>query len=376
MDSQAQTLSSELAESSQRRLSNQQSKYKLTYSVGVSETMNNKYRPTMEDVHTYVENFVERLDWGYFAIFDGHAGKQAAKWCGQHLHSIVERRIIENESEDVRNILNESFIETDSEIVGEVKGSSGCTAAVAVIRWELPDQALNTTASQKNTPTNPGLEGHKRMLYTANVGDTRIILFRDGKAIRLTYDHKATDKNEVERIEQKGGLVMKSRVNGMLAVTRSLGDKFFKDLVIGNPYTTSIELDSTRDKFMIIACDGLWDVISDQKACELIQNITDANAAAQTLVKYALDHFTTDNVTVSKSLAVAAAAAAAAAAVAVVAAAAQPAAFSVFPVGCLLSFAPVAFHKHPSLSLSQKFSSYLVESSTGLMRHRIASLSH
>lgn len=278
--------------------SSQPNDYKLSYSVGVSETMNNKYRPTMEDVHTYVENFVERLDWGYFAIFDGHAGKQAAKWCGQHLHSIVEKKITDDENEDVRNILNDSFVDADEQIVSKVKGSSGCTAAVAIIRWELPEQLEGTHNKVRIDTNTVGLEGHKRMLYTANVGDTRIVLFRDGKAIRLTYDHKATDKNEIERIEQKGGIVMKSRVNGMLAVTRSLGDKFFKELVIGNPYTTSVELDKARDKFLIIACDGLWDVISDQKACELIQHMDDANAAAEALVKYALKQFTTDNVTV------------------------------------------------------------------------------
>jgi protein phosphatase PTC1 len=91
---------------------------------------------------------------------------------------------------------------------------------------------------------------------------------------------------------------MKSRVNGMLAVTRSLGDQFFKDLVIGNPYTTSIELDYSSDKFLIIACDGLWDVITDQEACELIKGISDTSQAAKKLVSYALDHSTTDNITV------------------------------------------------------------------------------
>lgn len=247
--------------------------YKLSYSVGVAEDVNKIYRPTMEDVHTYVENFVERLDWGYFAIFDGHAGKQAAKWCGQNLHSIVEKKLIEDENEDVRDILNESFLEADENIVKTVEGSSGCTAAVAILRWELPE---NKTASELTD-----LSQHKRMLYTANVGDTRIVLFRNNKAIRLTYDHKASDKHEINRIEKSGGLIMKSRVNGMLAVTRSLGDQFFKDLVIGSPYTTSVELNKDTDKFLIIACDGLWDVISDQQACELIRDIEDSTLAAK-----------------------------------------------------------------------------------------------
>lgn len=275
--------------------------YKLTYSVGVAENKNNKYRSTMEDVHTYVENFVERLDWGYFAIFDGHAGRQASKWCGQNLHSIIESKIIEREDEDIRVLMNESFLKADEEIIKNCDGSSGCTAAIAIIRWELKDgftEPEDQDKQQDGKVKKIDSSQHKRMLYTANVGDSRIILCRNSKAVRLTYDHKATDKYEVERIENSGGLIMKQRVNGMLAVTRSLGDKFFKDLVIGNPYTTSVELDLSIDSFLIIACDGLWDVISDQQACELIKNETDPNVAAQKLVDYALNKFTTDNITV------------------------------------------------------------------------------
>ena len=63
----------------------------VTYRVGVAENKNSKFRRSMEDVHTYVKNFASRLDWGYFAIFDGHAGAQASKWCGSHLHTIIEQ---------------------------------------------------------------------------------------------------------------------------------------------------------------------------------------------------------------------------------------------------------------------------------------------
>ena len=83
----------------------------------------------------------------------------------------------------------------------------------------------------------------------------------------------------------------------MLAVTRSLGDKFFDSLVVGSPFTTSVEITS-EDKFLILACDGLWDVIDDQDACELIKDITEPNEAAKVLVRYALENGTTDNVTV------------------------------------------------------------------------------
>ncbi|AQZ16031.1 PTC1 (YDL006W) [Zygosaccharomyces parabailii] len=261
--------------------------YQLTYQVGVAENKNAKFRKTMEDVHTYVKNFASRLDWGYFAVFDGHAGSQASKWCGSHLHTVVEKKLLADETRDVREVLNESFVSVDRQINSKLSGSSGCTAAVCILRWELPDDVDNQSAD---------FSQHTRKLYTANVGDSRIVLFRNGKSIRLTYDHKASDVLEMQRVEKAGGLIMKSRVNGMLAVTRSFGDKFFDGLVVGNPFTTSVQL-TNNDEFLILACDGLWDVIDDQDACELIRDIGEPNEAAKTLVRYALENGTTDNVT-------------------------------------------------------------------------------
>ena len=85
---------------------------------------------------------------------------------------------------------------------------------------------------------------------------------RDGKAIRLTYDHKGSDQQEQKRITSVGGFVMNNRVNGktfdvgVLAVTRSLGDVSMKEFVIGNPYTTEIEL-CEKDTCLLLACDGV-----------------------------------------------------------------------------------------------------------------------
>lgn len=98
--------------------------------------------------------------------------------------------------------------------------------------------------------------GIRRMLYTANVGDARAVLSRGGKAVRLTYDHKGSDSQEAKRITDAGGFVMNHRVNGVLAVTRSLGDASMKDFVVGSPYTTETRLEK-EDDFLIIACDGV-----------------------------------------------------------------------------------------------------------------------
>lgn len=101
---------------SEEDISETPTEYQLTYQVGVAENKNAKFRKTMEDVHTYVKNFASRLDWGYFAVFDGHAGSQASKWCGSHLHAIVEEKLLEDETRDVREVLNESFVSVDRQI--------------------------------------------------------------------------------------------------------------------------------------------------------------------------------------------------------------------------------------------------------------------
>lgn len=111
----------------------------------------------------------------------------------------------------------------------------------------------------------------RRVLYCANAGDARGVLCRAGKAVRLTYDHKGTDKQEAKRIMDAGGFVMSGRVNGVLAVTRSLGDSSMKEYVVGAPYTTETDL-TEEDEFMILACDGvsgppLTDAVPADVAC-------------------------------------------------------------------------------------------------------------
>ena len=72
----------------------------------------------------------------------------------------------------------------------------------------------------------------------------------------MTYDHKGTDAKEAKRITDAGGFVMNNRVNGVLAVTRSLGDSSMKEFVVGSPYTTETTL-GADDEFLIVACDGV-----------------------------------------------------------------------------------------------------------------------
>jgi protein phosphatase PTC1 len=165
--------------------------------------------------------------------------------------------------------LNNTFHAVDGQLSARSEQSdgklhSGCTAVTAFLRLEDKDgtqtflpHGHNATRAAGKDPVEVNMsEGVRRVLYCANAGDARGVLCRGGKAVRLTYDHKGSDKQEAKRITDAGGFMMSGRVNGVLAVTRSLGDSAMKDFVVGAPYTTETEL-CEDDEFMIIACDGV-----------------------------------------------------------------------------------------------------------------------
>ncbi|KAI9209109.1 phosphatase 2C-like domain-containing protein [Polychytrium aggregatum] len=275
------------------------------FRIGFSEDRNRRYRRTMEDAHSYFYNFEEIEAQGWFAVFDGHAGKAAAEWCGNNLHETFAGILQSQPARTVPELMNEAFVETDKQL-GERKGMfSGCTAVVGFVRLE-DDRAVDSTPSTNTTPGQPADSlpvgetkppRRRRVLYTANVGDARAVLCRNGVAVRLSYDHKGSDQNEARRVVETGGFVMNNRVNGVLAVTRSLGDLAMKEWVLGNPYTTETVLDDD-DTFLILACDGVWDVCTDQEAVDLIKDIAEPQQAAENLLDHALAQFSTDNLSV------------------------------------------------------------------------------
>ena len=119
-------------------------------------------------------------------------------------------------------------------------------------------------------------------LLVANAGDCRAVLCRRGRAIDLTEDHKPSNLEEALRVKAAGGHICSDGyLNGHLAVLRALGDHHFKDLkaptgpdgamegpLIARPEVAMHDL-LPEDEFMLIACDGLWDVLSSQRAIEI-----------------------------------------------------------------------------------------------------------
>jgi len=141
--------------------------------------------------------------------------------------------------------------------------------------------------------------GDSKYLYAANVGDARAVLCRDGKAIRLTDEHKASDPVEAKRIMDSGGFIIHGRVSGQIIITRSLGDHLMKEFIIGDPYKTYQKL-TDKDTFLIVACDGLWDVVEDQQAIDFVLENSKLSASeiSRKLLIKALQDGTTDNLSI------------------------------------------------------------------------------
>ncbi|CAJ2631067.1 unnamed protein product [Trifolium pratense] len=117
-------------------------------------------------------------------------------------------------------------------------------------------------------------------------------------AVPLSVDHKPDRSDERQRIERAGGFVIWAgtwRVGGVLAVSRAFGDKLLKPYVVADPEIQEEDVEGVD--FIIVASDGLWNVISNKEAVSLVQNITDAEVASKELIKEAYTRGSSDNIT-------------------------------------------------------------------------------
>jgi len=148
-------------------------------------------------------------------------------------------------------------------------------------------------------------------LLVANAGDCRAVLCRTGQAVRLSTDHDTVhNKGEIERIKLAGGTITSDGyVNGQVTVARAIGDWHMPGLknvngtgpVIALPEIRTWEL-SGDDEFLLLACDGLWNVFTDDQAIifarRQLRKHNDPARCSQALVREALKRKSQDNITV------------------------------------------------------------------------------
>ncbi|XP_071386923.1 protein phosphatase 1L isoform X2 [Centroberyx affinis] len=144
-----------------------------------------------------------------------------------------------------------------------------------------------------------------RELTVANVGDSRGVLCdKDGNAVALSHDHKPYQLKERKRIKRAGGFISFNgswRVQGILAMSRSLGDYPLKNLnvVIPDPDIMTFDLDKLQPEFMILASDGLWDAFSNEEAVRFVrERLDEPHYGAKSIVLQSFYRGCPDNITV------------------------------------------------------------------------------
>ncbi|CAD7695151.1 unnamed protein product [Ostreobium quekettii] len=239
-------------------------------------------RSTMEDYHSAKFEDVPGIpeSVGMFGVFDGHGGPDAAMYIKQHLFKNLTNH--KDFTTDTEKATNEVYVNTDDSYLEDPKsrrddGGAGSTAVTAVVIG--------------------------RRLTMANVGDSRAVLCRQGKAIQVSVDHKPNEPHEKQRIEDNGGMVVWAgtwRVGGVLAVSRAFGDRPLKKYVKADPYMRSEDL-TKDDEFLVLASDGLWDVVSNEEAVSISREAFNQRLPIQKvserLAETAMNRGSNDNIT-------------------------------------------------------------------------------
>lgn len=246
------------------------------------------WRVEMEDAHA-----AEALndDHCLVAVFDGHGGQYAAIFSAENIASKLKsmedwHRYMEDQSNI--ELLGEAFRKTYVALDEELREKdeverSGCTAISAII-----------------TPTH---------IVVANAGDSRCVLGTNNETKPLSQDHKPYLDSEKRRIENAGGKVSWKRVDGDLAVSRALGDFYYKnrrDLPPEDQKVTAcpeiqVHQRTPEDELLFLACDGVWDVMSNEEAIDtsraiLMEGETDIRLVVEEIIDICLDKGSRDNI--------------------------------------------------------------------------------
>ncbi|XP_059484344.1 proteoglycan 4-like [Neocloeon triangulifer] len=244
-------------------------------------------RRGMEDRHVVVNDFngifnvQDDTTASYYAVFDGHAGADAAVFSASHVHQfLAESQFYPSNPVQA---LKEAILRTDNlylkKVAAEPRYQSGTTALCTLLRG--------------------------KMMHVAWVGDSQAVLVRNGKAESVVDPHKPKRPDEEARINAQGGVVLFHgmwRVNGQLAVSRAIGDANFKPYVCAEAEVRSIPL-RVEDEFLIMASDGLLDFVTPQEAAyavfqQLRDNHENLNAVCSRLINLAKQNGSTDDISV------------------------------------------------------------------------------
>ncbi len=229
------------------------------------------WRVEMEDAHAAVIGLPSLEDWSFFAVFDGHAGAKVSAHCARQLLEAITG------NEDFRGT-NGTATETPRPSNENVK--MGIKTGFLTLDDKMREMPEMLSGEDKSGTTAVCTLLSPQHIFFANCGDSRGVFCREGKVQFSTQDHKPINPVEKERIQNAGGSVMIQRVNGSLAVSRALGDFEYKNVqgkgpceqLVSPEPEIFVEDRADKDEFVILACDGIWDVMSNEELCDFVRS--------------------------------------------------------------------------------------------------------
>lgn len=274
------------------------------------------WRPTMEDQHLYEFSLNIRIktgpdcgeivclhDHSVFAVFDGHGGSFTSDYLKKNFVKVLSLRPEfqeyiylprkgPNSRSDVNGVtllkdaVQNTFLKIDEMLSTLHKNMQHRQDRE---NQQQEEQSNSSTLSLSSSTTMSPMERSgstavvvvltPNHILCANTGDSRSIMQRHGKVVPLSFDHKPSNVVERRRIQQANGYVKRKRVDGDLAVSRAFGDFCMKQAsepphkVIVDPDILIYPRDLSGDEFIVLACDGVWDVATNEMCCEYIQKL-------------------------------------------------------------------------------------------------------
>ena len=256
------------------------------------------WRKRQEDAHIAAVSKGDKKDIDVFGVFDGHGGKEISQFVSNHFTE--ELVINKNVSSDMSLALKETFIKMD-EIMQNPEGIEEIKKYAKLSKEQDDLQSKNEPQNsqmalfsqlmvQKDPEANDiymrtgctacvmSIDETNKKLYFANAGDSRVVLCKNGVAEAKSEDHKPEMDSEKKRIYKADGWISDGRVKGNLNLTRGFGDLEYKQnknlkpedqMITANPDINVVDFTKDMD-FVIIGCDGIWDCLKNQEACDFV----------------------------------------------------------------------------------------------------------
>jgi serine/threonine protein phosphatase PrpC len=225
----------------------------------------------------------------FLAVFDGHGGKFISKFLSKNIQNFfINPKVKYPLSKKYVNIIY-NYIQNQLREKYKMNATNCGSTALLMIHYKRQDAEY---------------------INILNTGDSRCVLCRDNIGIALTKDHKPNWPEEKARIEKLGGKIYFDgddfRIKD-LSVSRAFGDIESEPFLTNIPDIFRYKLDAT-DKFIVLACDGVWDVLSNQEVVNFVLNECYDETlqirknktvnVARKLGTYAIQKGSTDNITI------------------------------------------------------------------------------